>query len=59
MMEAICSSKTLVLTTATQRHIPEDGILFQLHLFGPLCTMKPIGDNDESDLLQAKYDFVQ
>jgi hypothetical protein len=21
--------------------------------------MKPIGDNDESDLLQAKYDFVQ
>jgi hypothetical protein len=27
MMEAICSSKTLVLTRATRRHIPENGSL--------------------------------
>jgi hypothetical protein len=27
MMEVICSSETLVLTRATQRHIPEDGII--------------------------------
>jgi hypothetical protein len=27
MMEAICSSKTSVLTKATRRHIPENGIL--------------------------------
>jgi hypothetical protein len=27
MTEAICSSETLVLTRATQLHIPEDGIL--------------------------------
>jgi hypothetical protein len=27
MMETICSSDTSVLTTATRRHIPEDGIL--------------------------------
>jgi hypothetical protein len=27
MMEAICSSETLVLTRATWRNIPEDGIL--------------------------------
>jgi hypothetical protein len=26
MMEAICSSKTSVLTLTTRRHIPEDGI---------------------------------
>jgi hypothetical protein len=25
MMEAVCSSKTSVLTTATRSHIPEDG----------------------------------
>jgi hypothetical protein len=29
MMEAIRSSKTKVLTRATRRHIPEEGILFQ------------------------------
>jgi hypothetical protein len=27
MMEAVRSSETLLLTTATRRHIPEDGIL--------------------------------
>jgi hypothetical protein len=27
MMEAICSSEIFVLTRATRRHIPEDGIL--------------------------------
>jgi hypothetical protein len=27
MMEAICSSKTSVLTRSTWHHIPEDGIL--------------------------------
>jgi hypothetical protein len=27
MMEALCSSETPVLTTATQRNIPEDSIL--------------------------------
>jgi hypothetical protein len=27
MMEALLSSKTSVLTSTTQRHIPEDGIL--------------------------------
>jgi hypothetical protein len=27
MMEVICSSKTLVLTRATQRHIPYNSIL--------------------------------
>jgi hypothetical protein len=30
MMEAIRSTETLVLTTATQRNIPEDGI-FHIH----------------------------
>jgi hypothetical protein len=28
MMEALGSSKTLALTRATQRNIPEDGILY-------------------------------
>jgi hypothetical protein len=27
MMEALCSSETLILTRATWRNIPEDGIL--------------------------------
>jgi hypothetical protein len=31
MMEALCSSKTLVLMTATWRNIPEDGILHSHH----------------------------
>jgi hypothetical protein len=30
-MEAICSFKTSVLTRATRRHIPEDGILFSVY----------------------------
>jgi hypothetical protein len=31
MMERICSSKTSVITNATQRNIPEDGILLSHH----------------------------
>jgi hypothetical protein len=31
MMEAICSSKMLVLTRATQHHIPQDGIFKGLY----------------------------
>jgi hypothetical protein len=33
MMEAIRSSETLLLTRATRRHIPEDGILKFIYLF--------------------------
>jgi hypothetical protein len=31
MMEAMCSSETSVLTRATRRHMPEDGILLSIH----------------------------
>jgi hypothetical protein len=31
MMEAVCSSETSVLTTATLRHTPKDGILYSHH----------------------------
>jgi hypothetical protein len=33
MMEAVCSSKTSVLTRGTWHHIPEDSILFVKYLF--------------------------
>jgi hypothetical protein len=35
MMEALRSSKTLILISATQRHIPEDGILHSADVFIP------------------------
>jgi hypothetical protein len=39
MMEAMRSSETSVLTRATQRHIPEDGILHN-HRLGNLKSYK-------------------
>jgi hypothetical protein len=57
MMEAVRFSETSSLTSATRRHIPEDGIL---HIYGPprpvtdialLCTCVP---GVESYLMQHK-----
>jgi hypothetical protein len=36
-MEAICSSEKLVLTRATRRHIPEDGVFYFYTLSGLEC----------------------
>jgi hypothetical protein len=40
MMEAICSSETSVLTRATLRQIPEDGILQTVVKFISLARLK-------------------
>jgi hypothetical protein len=34
-MKVIYSSETSVLTSATWRHIPEDGILYILYVYNP------------------------
>jgi hypothetical protein len=55
MMEAICSSETSVLTRATRRNIPEDGILHKCRLSHGYAKYRHPGPGGISTLLAVHH----